>query len=132
MRRPTRKIPRPFLKVARILGGMNLNVPIVLARDMERGFLLLSDLGSRQYLDALPEDGAADRLYGDALEALRTMQTTDAPAAQDLPRYDRALLLREMELLPEWFLQRHLGFTDRRQRAHDARSTVRQPGERSP
>jgi aminoglycoside/choline kinase family phosphotransferase len=70
---------------------------------------LLSDLGSRQYLDALPEDGAADRLYRDALAALRTMQTTDARAAQDLPRYDHALLLKEMELLPEWFLQRHLG-----------------------
>ena len=106
---PDKEDSAPFLKVARILGGMNLNVPIVLARDMERGFLLLSDLGSRQYLDALPEDGAADRLYRDALGALRTMQTTDAPGARDLPAYDRALLLREMELLPEWFLQRHLG-----------------------
>ncbi len=107
---PDKEDSAPFLKVARILGSMDLNVPVVLARDMERGFLLLSDLGSRQYLDALPEDGAADQLYGDALEALRTMQTTDTPAARDLPRYDRALLLREMELLPEWFLQRHLGF----------------------
>jgi N-acetylmuramate 1-kinase len=106
---PDKEDSGPFLTVARILGSMNLNAPIVLARDMARGFLLLSDLGSRQYLDALPEDGAADRLYGDALEALRIMQTTDWPAAQQLPRYDRALLLREMELLPEWFLQRHLG-----------------------
>jgi aminoglycoside/choline kinase family phosphotransferase len=106
---PEKEDSAPFLKVARILGSMDLNVPIVLARDMERGFLLLTDLGSRQYLDALPEDGAADRLYADALEALRTMQTTDARGARDLPRYDRALLTRETELLPEWFLQRHLG-----------------------
>jgi len=106
---PDKEDSGPFLKVARILGSMDLNVPIVLARDMTRGFLLLSDLGSLQYLDALPADGAADRLYRDALEALRTMQITDAPAARDLPRYDRALLLREMELLPEWFLRRHLG-----------------------
>jgi hypothetical protein len=106
---PDKEDSAPFLKVARILGGMNLNVPIVLARDMERGFLLLSDLGSRQYLDELPEEGAADRLYADALKSLRVMQSADARVSQDLPHYDRLMLLREMELLPEWFLRRHLG-----------------------
>jgi N-acetylmuramate 1-kinase len=106
---PDKEDSGPFLKVARILGGLNLNVPIILARDMERGFLLLSDLGSRLYLDALPEDGAADDLYADALRALRGIQTAEARLSQGLPRYDRALLTREMELLPEWFLQRHLG-----------------------
>jgi aminoglycoside/choline kinase family phosphotransferase len=106
---PDKEDSGPFLKVARILGRLDLNVPIILARDMERGFLLLSDLGSRLYLDALPEDGAADALYADALRALRGMQTADARLSQDLPRYDRALLTREMELLPEWFLKRHLG-----------------------
>ena len=50
---PDKEDSRPFLKVARILGGLDLNVPIILARDMERGFLLLSDLGSHQYLDDL-------------------------------------------------------------------------------
>jgi len=106
---PEKEDSGPFLKVARILGSLDLNVPIVLARDMARGFLLLSDLGSRQYLDALPVDGAADQLYADALRSLRTMQTAAAGLSHGLPRYDRALLLREMELLPEWFLVRHLG-----------------------
>jgi len=105
---PDKEDSAPFLKVARMLGGMNLNVPIVLARGMDRGFLLLSDLGSRQYLDELPEAEAADRLYADALAALRTMQTADAAISGDLPRYDRALLMREMELMPEWFLRHHL------------------------
>ncbi len=108
---PDKEDSAPFLKVARMLGGMNLNVPIVLARDMHRGFLLLSDLGSRQYLDELPEPRAADRLYADALAALRTMQTADAAISGDLPRYDRALLMREMELMPEWFLRHHLKVT---------------------
>jgi aminoglycoside/choline kinase family phosphotransferase len=108
---PDKEDSRPFLKVARMLAGMNLNVPIVLARDMDRGFLLLSDLGSRQYLDELPLGGAADRLYADALEALRTMQTADAHISRDLPRYDRSLLMREMELMPEWFLRHHLALT---------------------
>jgi N-acetylmuramate 1-kinase len=108
---PDKEDSAPFLKVARMLGGMSLNVPIVLARDMSRGFLLLSDLGSRQYLDELPSVGAADRLYADALAALQTMQTADAAISSDLPRYDRALLMREMELMPEWFLRHHLKMT---------------------
>ncbi|HSZ07659.1 MAG TPA: phosphotransferase [Steroidobacteraceae bacterium] len=108
---PDKEDSAPFLKVARLLAGMDLNVPIVLARDMDRGFLLLSDLGSRQYLDELPKPGAAERLYADALTALRTMQTADPAVARELPRYDRALLLREMELMPEWFLHHHLGMT---------------------
>jgi aminoglycoside/choline kinase family phosphotransferase len=115
---PDKEDSAPFLKVARILGGMNLNAPMVLARDMGRGFLLLTDLGSRQYLDELPAAGAADRLYADALAALRTMQTADAAISSDLPRYDRALLMREMELMPEWFLRHHLGLSiDARERA---------------
>jgi N-acetylmuramate 1-kinase len=108
---PDKEDSGPFLKVARILGGLDLNVPMILARDMARGFLLLSDLGSRQYLDALAVDGGADELYADALKSLRTMQTAEAGLSQGLPRYDRPMLLREMELLPEWFLIRHLGLT---------------------
>ena len=115
---PDKEDSRPFLQVAKILGNLDLNVPMVLARDMERGFLLLSDLGSCQYLDALPAEGAADELYADALKSLRTIQTAAADLSQGLPRYDRALLLREMELLPEWFLIRHLGLTiEARERA---------------
>jgi N-acetylmuramate 1-kinase len=115
---PDKEDSGPFLQVARILGSLDLNVPMILARDMERGFLLLSDLGSCQYLDALPAEGAADELYSDALRSLRTMQTADVGLSRGLPRYDRALLLREMELLPEWFLIRHLGLTiEARERA---------------
>jgi aminoglycoside/choline kinase family phosphotransferase len=108
---PDKEDSGPFLTVARILGSLNLNVPIILARDMERGFMLLSDLGSRQYLDALSQDGAAEGLYADALKSLCIMQTAEPAVSHGLPRYDRALLLREMELLPEWFLTRHLGLT---------------------
>jgi len=98
----------PFVTVARILLGMGLNAPVILARDSKQGFLFLSDLGSRQYLDELQTDGAAERLYADALEALATMQTADCGRARELPPYDHALLMREMELMPEWFLRRHL------------------------
>jgi aminoglycoside/choline kinase family phosphotransferase len=108
---PDKEDMGPFVRVAKILAGIDLNVPLVLARDLARGFLLLSDLGSRLYLDELPQPGAADRLYADALKSLRTMQTADAAVSRDLPRYDRTLLMREMELMPEWFLRRHLRLT---------------------
>jgi aminoglycoside/choline kinase family phosphotransferase len=99
----------PFVSVARTLLGIGLNVPMVLARNPQSGFLLLSDLGQRQYLDELVSDAAADRLYADALGALCIMQTADDALARDLPGYGRALLMREMELMPEWFLGSHLG-----------------------
>ncbi len=106
---PEKENLEPFVKVARILLGIGLNVPVVLAQDHKRGFLLLSDLGKRQYLDELEADGAAQRLYADALGALSAMQLAGRGAMGDLPRYDRAMLMREMELMPEWFLERHLG-----------------------
>jgi aminoglycoside/choline kinase family phosphotransferase len=106
---PEKESLGPFLNVAKILLGIGLNAPVVLAKDPKRGFLLLSDLGERQYLDALDSDQAADRLYADALGALCTMQTADRAMARDLPPYSHALLMREMELMPEWFLGRHLG-----------------------
>jgi N-acetylmuramate 1-kinase len=93
----------PFSSVARLLLRIGVNVPVILATDSKRGFLLLSDLGVRQYLDELAVE-TADRLYADALGALSTMQTADGAIARDLPRYSHALLMREMDLMPEWFL----------------------------
>src|SRR3984957_52991 len=106
---PEKESLGPFLSVARTLLGMGLNVPVVLAGDVQRGFLLMSDLGTRQYLDELVSEEAADRLYADALDALVVMQTAGQATARDLPRYTHALLMREMELMPEWFLGAHLG-----------------------
>ncbi|HEX4151926.1 MAG TPA: phosphotransferase [Steroidobacteraceae bacterium] len=105
---PEKESLEPFVGVARSLLSMGLNVPVVLACDMRQGLLLLSDLGTRQYLDQLAAHRDVDRLYGDALAALIKMQTRGAEAARRLPPYDRALLHREMELMPEWFLGRHL------------------------
>jgi aminoglycoside/choline kinase family phosphotransferase len=106
---PDKEDVAPFARVARLLAGMNLNAPLILAQEATQGFLLLSDLGNVQYLDELKADRAVDRLYADALAALVVMQTADTESARTLPPYDRPLLLREMALLPEWFLDRHLG-----------------------
>jgi hypothetical protein len=106
---PEKEAVAPFIGVAQSLLGIGLNVPVILARDPARGLLLLSDLGKRQYLTDLLAGRDVERLYGDALEALVRLQTRGGDAARALPPYDRAALVREMELLPEWFLGRHLG-----------------------
>lgn len=105
---PDREDVGPFLHVAGLMADAGLNVPKILARDAARGFLLLTDLGTRQYLDELKQGGDTDRLYHDALRALVRLQSAGADAARELPAYDATLLHREMELLPEWFLGRHL------------------------
>lgn len=97
---------RPWLEIGARLRAAGLNTPEVLAQDLADGFLLIADLGRRLYLPELRDD-SVDMLYADALNALLQMQTRID--ARDLPAYDDAFLLREMQLLPEWFLGCHLG-----------------------
>ena len=106
---PEKEDSRPFIDISRMLFDVGLNVPAVIDDDLQQGFLLLSDLGSRPYLDELNNE-TVERLYGDALSALATIQTC-IPGDTDLPPYDRTLLLKEMALFSEWLLGKHLGIT---------------------
>lgn len=96
----------PFMQVAQLMRDAGLHVPAVLAAEPDHGFLLLSDLGDTTYLKALTPDNA-DALFGDAITALVTWQGASRKGV--LPPYDRALLQREMDLFPEWYVKRHLG-----------------------
>lgn len=106
---PAHEDIRPYLHVSRLLEGLGLHVPAIHAVDEARGFVLLEDLGSEPYLTALRDRSRADALYGAALSALCTLQTRGGEAAAALPRYDAATLQRELDLMPEWFVERHLG-----------------------
>ena len=97
----------PFINVAKLLLDAGLNVPKVIAQDLQNGFLLLSDLGDDTYLSQLNQDNAL-KLYGDATSALIKIQL--ASKAHDLPPYDEALLTREMQLFPDWYVSKHLNF----------------------
>jgi aminoglycoside/choline kinase family phosphotransferase len=81
-------------------------VPKIYAEDLERGFLLLNDLGNKTYLDVIDSENADD-LFTDALQALTAFQ--QLPMVAPLPGYDVALLRRELELFPEWYVKRELG-----------------------
>ncbi len=105
---PPQEDCRPFVHVAEVLLLAGLNVPRVIAQDLEQGFLLLSDLGDTTYLSRLNEN-TADALYRDASNALVTMQL--ASKAGVFPTYDEALLTREMQLFPDWYVAKHLAIT---------------------
>ncbi len=103
---PEREDSRAFVKVAGLLRDAGLNAPEILAQDLSQGFLLVSDLGTRPYLQALRE-GDPDALFGDATTALVRWQAASSPGV--LPVYDEALLRRELGLFPEWYVARHRG-----------------------
>lgn len=111
---PPQEDCRPFVRVAAMLADAGVHVPRILAQDLQRGFLVLDDLGSQTWLEVLTADNA-DELFGQALQALVTFQRM--PGAEALAPYDDALLRRELQLFPDWYLQRHLGLelSDRQQ-----------------
>ena len=97
----------PFVHVAGLFAASGAHVPEILAQDLAQGFLLLSDLGSTTYLQALNGDADnTNRLYRDAVAALVKIQL--ASQGNVLPDYDETLLLRELNLFPDWYLDRHL------------------------
>ncbi|MDZ7644775.1 MAG: phosphotransferase [Woeseiaceae bacterium] len=100
---------RPFVRIAAMLADMGLNAPRVLASDFDAGFLLLTDLGDRQYLDVLRgEPHRAPRLYRDALQALAILQHKGRNYQSKLPPYDASLLARELQLFRDWLCGTHL------------------------
>ncbi|MGZ3240738.1 MAG: aminoglycoside phosphotransferase family protein, partial [Burkholderiaceae bacterium] len=105
---PPQENVQPFIHVAEVFGATGVSVPHILAKDVEQGFLLLSDLGSTTYLHELNHD-SAHKLYMDAIDALILIQTQSQPDV--FPEYDRAMLHRELMLFPDWYITKHLGVT---------------------
>ena len=105
---PSQEDVKPWLQVQSLFQKAGVHVPAVEAQDLEQGFLLLSDLGDSTYLALLnPEDPAAARPhYLAAVDALIRIQAASQPG--QLPDYDRALLKRELDLFPDWYLAKHV------------------------
>ncbi len=106
---PDKEDCRPFIHVAGLLAKADLAGPRILDKDLDNGFLVLTDLGRIGYLDALNADPSlADTLMRPVLDVLVKWQLSSR--ASTLPPYDANLLRRELDLFPEWFIGRHLGF----------------------
>lgn len=104
---PDKEDIHPFIQIGEYLLNVGINVPVVLEKDIAKGLLLISDLGSTQYLHVLSEANA-DKLYSDAFDALHLMQANVRVEDCQLPAYDSGLLAREVELFREWFLVQYL------------------------
>jgi len=104
---PDKEDCAPFAKVQALMASAGLAVPQILDWDAAHGFMLLSDLGGHTVIEALdpekPQD--AEAWYRSALEVLLAWQTASRPDV--LPAYDDALLRRELQLFPDWYIARH-------------------------
>jgi aminoglycoside/choline kinase family phosphotransferase len=106
---PEKENCRPFVQVAALMHEAGLNAPAVLAWDEAQGFMLLTDLGAKTMMQMIDRERPAANLgwYLQAVDALIAWQKASRPGV--LPPYDEALLRRELELFPEWYLARHRG-----------------------
>lgn len=105
---PSHEDVKPWLHVQQLFHAAGVHVPEVEAQDLEQGFLLLSDLGNTTLLSILNQDdpAAARPHYLDAIDALIRIQAASQPG--QLPEYDKALLRRELDLFPDWYLAKHV------------------------
>ena len=104
---PDREDSRTFAKVASLLAGCQVLVPEVHRADFDQGYMMLSDLGDRLYLQELGQTGSEKTglLYEAAFSALLKMRQIKC---EDLPVYNELLLREEMNLFTDWFLSQQL------------------------
>nr|WP_193073130.1 phosphotransferase [Pseudomonas sp. FME51] len=106
---PEQEDVRPFMRIAGLLAGAGVKTPAILAADPQQGFLLMEDLGARTYLQSIQtgiSDAELERMFAGAISTLVRWQASSRPG--ELPDYDEAILRRELELFPDWFVGRHL------------------------
>jgi aminoglycoside/choline kinase family phosphotransferase len=116
---PAQEDCTPFVQIAALMAEAGLSAPRVLAWDEAQGFMLLSDLGSQTMMQVIQQQAPQDpfppagspihQMYMDAVDALIAWQLSSRPGV--LPAYDDALLSRELQLFPDWYIAKHRGIT---------------------
>ncbi len=104
---PDKENCKPFVHVAQLMGAAGLLVPEILAWDEVQGFMLLSDLGAQTMMEQIDAGNpqASHARYLQAVDTLLAWQLASKPG--ELPPYDEALLRRELQLFPDWYLAQH-------------------------
>lgn len=101
-----------FVCIAELLASAGVHVPKILAHDYEQGFLVLTDLGRQTWLEYWLADERhrenPELFFQRALNTLLRIQQIDL-ATVTIPSYDEALLRRELELFPSWYVAKELG-----------------------
>jgi hypothetical protein len=103
---PDKENSEPFVQVAELLLGAAIRAPEVLDWQQAHGFLLLTDLGARTMMQVI--DPAAAPPLGLYLQAVDTLIRWQKASREGvLPTYDQALLRRELDLFPQWYIAQH-------------------------
>ncbi len=96
----------PFIELEHRLYEAGVRVAKIFSYNKQEGFVFLEDLGNTHLIDVLNDD--FELYYNKALETIMQMQTADT---EGLALYDEAFLRLEMDLMPEWYLEKHLNQT---------------------
>lgn len=104
---PSSEDTHQFLAIARLIEQQGVRSPRIAAADASQGFLLVEDMGDRLFFREADASNA-DSLYQLAITTLLQLQHSQDDAVL-IPRYDRALLRRELEIFSEWFADKLLG-----------------------
>ncbi|MBT5287176.1 MAG: phosphotransferase [Candidatus Thioglobus sp.] len=113
---PTKEDSAPFVQIATLLRNNKIHAPKIIEADLTQGFLLIEDLGSTTFLQALNHTFNLD-LYKSAIDELIKIQVIN-PKNQDLKQYDDKLLNTEMQLLIDWYLDKNLNKNQQAQLHH--------------
>lgn len=102
---------RPFAAIGAALKDAGLSTPWVEAFDLDKGILLIEDLGDRLFASEVAAGTSQSELWRAAVDALVRLRTVPRPSslplpdgsAYALPRRDRAAFEIEIELLLDWY-----------------------------
>lgn len=109
---PLKENSEKFVQFSELFRRIKINCPDILESNIQEGFLLLTDLGSDHYLDALvKEPKISESLYIDALAVLHVLQSEGKSIIGNFSTYDETMLVQEMNLFPDWFCLKELGIT---------------------
>jgi aminoglycoside/choline kinase family phosphotransferase len=98
-----------FVNIASLMETMGIRVPEIILTNLQKGFLLIGDLGKKTMLNAIKgERTKREEFYGEAIEILFDIQNNGSKYVGDLPFYSKELLMDEMRLFVDWFCLRHL------------------------
>lgn len=106
---PEQEDSAAFVRIAALLAQAGVRTPQVYSADLEKGFLLLEDMGASTYLQSIQQgmdDAGIEGLYAAAMTTLVRWQESSRPGV--LADYDETILRRELELFPDWYVSRHL------------------------
>jgi aminoglycoside/choline kinase family phosphotransferase len=93
----------PFVKIGEWMKSKDLQVPEIFAKDLNKGFMVLSDFGDFHFQDAL-ENQDRDYLYDLAMEEIGNMQCNLLDALNKLPEFDQSWQNKELDIFREWCL----------------------------